>query len=52
MMQLSYPALLLMVFVWAVCGFVVGRYWERAMWNRLIDDGVIPAPKKYNSGKR
>lgn len=31
------------IVVYVLC-FQVGRLWERAKWNDLIDQGVIPRP--------
>lgn len=28
-----------------VLGIIVGVYWERVEWNKLIKDGIIPKPK-------
>lgn len=27
-------------------GLIIGMVWERLKWNRLIDEGVIPPPRK------
>lgn len=26
--------------------FYFGRWWERREWNKLIDEGILPRPKK------
>lgn len=28
-----------------IIGFVIGKYHERVMWNKLIETGKIPRPK-------
>lgn len=29
-----------------VTGCILGKYQERLQWNKLIDRGILPAPKK------
>jgi hypothetical protein len=28
-------------------GVGIGKYIERKAWNKLIDDGILPKPKKH-----
>jgi len=39
------PILVLLIVASTVLGFTVGRYYERVEWNRLIEEGKIPAPR-------
>lgn len=34
----------LVVSVFAV-GFVLGKFYERVQWNKLIQNGIIPTPR-------
>jgi hypothetical protein len=42
--------LLMVVVVWTlgnlVWGFLMGKYYERMAWNKLIEKGLIPKPIK------
>lgn len=29
-----------------IAGYFLGKYFERSRWNDLIDDGIIPRPRK------
>jgi len=34
------------ILFWFLLGYLVGKYKERTDWNKLIEQGKIPAPKK------
>lgn len=36
--------MILLAVLCGVCGFIIGKLWERCQWSALIHDGKLPAP--------
>lgn len=43
----SMQVIMIIAFFWTISSYLVGVYVERSRWNKLIERGILPKPKKF-----